>query len=94
MERLTDDQIQQRLPALEGWSVRGNALQKTFAFAAFADAIAFVNRVAAEAEAVDHHPDILVEYRNVTLTLSTHSAGGITANDTDLAARLTAVSLL
>ena len=94
MERLTDAQIQSRLATLEGWALEDNALQRTFAFASFGDAIAFVNRVAAEAEAIDHHPDILIEYRNVTLTLSTHSAGGITTNDTDLAARLTAVSLL
>ena len=89
MERLTNDQIQSALATLDGWALRDNALQRTFEFPSFGDAIAFVNRVAGEAEAMDHHPDILVEYRNVTLTLSTHSAGGITANDTDLAKRLT-----
>ncbi|MEO5509832.1 MAG: 4a-hydroxytetrahydrobiopterin dehydratase [Longimicrobiales bacterium] len=88
MKRLEEDQIQERLATLDGWTRADNALCRTFSFDSFGNAIAFVNRVAALAEAADHHPDFLIEYRNVTLTLSTHSAGGITARDTDLAAAI------
>jgi 4a-hydroxytetrahydrobiopterin dehydratase len=73
--------------AMEDWhDVRG-ALERTYEFDSFDEAIAFVNRVAALAEAENHHPDIAVVYRNVTLRWTTHSAGGITDRDRDLAGR-------
>jgi 4a-hydroxytetrahydrobiopterin dehydratase len=70
---------------VEGWKERDGALEREFAFESFADAIAFVNRVADLAEAKDHHPDIAVSYRRVTLRWTTHSAGRITERDHELA---------
>jgi len=71
----------QRLARLDGWSLDGDAIRKQYTFPSFADAIAFVNRLAPEADKADHHPDILVSYKRVTLTYSTHSEGGLTAKD-------------
>ena len=83
--KLTDGEMAQELATLPGWSRAGDALTRTFAFPAFMDAIAFVNRVAHAAEAADHHPDLDVRYRLVTCTLSTHDAGGVTRADVRLA---------
>jgi 4a-hydroxytetrahydrobiopterin dehydratase len=69
----------------EDWSEVDGALQREFAFDGFPQAIAFVNRIAELAEAADHHPDIEIQYRRVTLRWSTHSAGGITDRDRELA---------
>jgi 4a-hydroxytetrahydrobiopterin dehydratase len=68
------------------WSETGGALERTFEFASFPDAIAFVNRLAELAERENHHPDIAVSYRTVTVRWTTHSAGGITDRDRELAA--------
>lgn len=89
-ERLSPEAIAQRLEALDEWTQSGDALQRTYGFDDFVEAMAFVNRVAAIAEAQEHHPDILVRYNKVTLTLSTHDAGGITAKDFELAAAIEA----
>lgn len=70
-----------------GWAVVGGALERTFAFASFPGAIAFVNRVAEAAEAGNHHPDIEIRYRQVTLRLRTHSRDAITELDVALARR-------
>ncbi len=78
---LPRDQIASALSTLSGWTFEGNALTRTYRLPAFADSIAFVTRLAFEAEAHDHHPDMLVSYRNVTVTWSTHSAGGVTEKD-------------
>ena len=86
--RLSDLEIQRSLGTLSGWSRRGDALVKTFTFPRFGDGIAFVARVAGMADAMDHHPDIDIRYTRVTFTLSTHSAGGITQLDLDLAAKI------
>jgi 4a-hydroxytetrahydrobiopterin dehydratase len=72
---------------MDGWEETGGALERTVEFASFAEAIAFVNRIAALAEQENHHPDIAVSYRKVTLRWTTHSAGGITERDRELAAR-------
>jgi 4a-hydroxytetrahydrobiopterin dehydratase len=69
------------------WQEVNGALEQTYELTSFEDAIAFVNRVAALAEAEDHHPEIAIAYRKVTLRWSTHSAGGITERDRELAAR-------
>ena len=88
MQTLTEDQIQTRLEAeAPEWSEAGGSIQRTFQFDDFVQAIAFVNKVADAAEAAMHHPDILVRYNKVTLTLTTHDAGGITDNDFALAQR-------
>ncbi|HEX2723612.1 MAG TPA: 4a-hydroxytetrahydrobiopterin dehydratase [Gemmatimonadaceae bacterium] len=84
-ELLSDIAIQRGLGSLPGWSRRGDMLTRTYAFRTFAEAIGFVNRVAGEAEAANHHPDIDIRYSRVTLTLSTHDAGGITQSDLELA---------
>jgi len=73
--------------APEGWAEIEGALERTFELETFVDAIAFVNRVAELAEAENHHPDIRIDYRNVTLRWWTHSAGGITDRDVELAGR-------
>jgi len=81
MTRLSRNEVMQRLARLNGWSLEGDAIRKQYTFPSFADAIAFVNRLAPEADKADHHPDILVSYKRVTLTYSTHSEGGLTAKD-------------
>jgi 4a-hydroxytetrahydrobiopterin dehydratase len=86
--RLSDADIESRLRRLAGWERRGDEIRRTFAFADFAGSLAFVNRVGALAEAANHHPDIDVRYSKVTLVLTTHDAGGLTANDFDLAERI------
>ncbi len=87
---LSDQDARARLAALTGWEIDGDRLRKRYALDSFLAAIAFVNRVAALAEAADHHPDILIEYRNVTLTLTTHDESGLSARDFSLAARIDA----
>ncbi|MHC5023637.1 MAG: 4a-hydroxytetrahydrobiopterin dehydratase [Planctomycetota bacterium] len=81
MQKLTPEQIEQRLEEFSEWSLAGDALQRTFGFDDFVSAMAFVNRVAELAEEMQHHPDIMIRYRKVTLTLSTHDAGGLTDLD-------------
>ncbi len=84
---LSDIEIQRELGKLSsaGWARKGNTLVKTFAFAAFMDGIDWVRRVAVIAEGLDHHPDLDIRYNKITVCLSTHSAGGITAKDFELA---------
>lgn len=71
----------------EGWSEVDNALERTFELGSFAEALAFVNRVGELAEAENHHPDISLSYKRVTLRWSTHTAGGVTERDEELARR-------
>ena len=91
MNLLNPDEIATRLAELDDWQRKGNEIVRTIRFDSFPEAIAFVNRVADAAEEADHHPDILIEYRNVTLRLSTHSEGGLTSKDFDLASRADAL---
>jgi 4a-hydroxytetrahydrobiopterin dehydratase len=84
-ELLSDIAIQRELGTLTGWSRRGEVLTRTYQFRNFTQAMEFVNRVAGLAESANHHPDIDIRYSKVTLTLSTHDAGGITSNDVALA---------
>jgi 4a-hydroxytetrahydrobiopterin dehydratase len=84
--KLSSSEAQQRINSLKGWSLEGDAIKKQYTFAGFPEAIAFINRLAPKAEAADHHPDILVNYKRVTLTYSTHSEGGLTAKDFEGAA--------
>ncbi len=84
-ETLSDISIQRELGNLPGWSRRGDAITKTFQFPDFLTGINFVLAVAKAADAADHHPDIDIRYTKVTCTLSTHSAGGITQKDLDMA---------
>lgn len=88
MPKLTEQEIVERLKALQGWAREGGAIHKSFTFAKFADGIRFVDRVAVAADALDHHPDIDIRYTTITMTLSTHSAGGLTRKDFELAERI------
>ncbi|HXD23662.1 MAG TPA: 4a-hydroxytetrahydrobiopterin dehydratase [Gemmatimonadaceae bacterium] len=83
--KLSDIEVQRELGTLNGWTRKGDSLVKTFAFPTFMDGITFVDRVAAAAEKMDHHPDLDIRYTKISVTLSTHSAGGITGHDVALA---------
>ena len=83
MAKLTDTQIRDEVGRLDGWTLEGNAIRRQFTFAGFPEAVAFVQRLVPEAEAADHHPDITINYKRVTLSYSTHSEGGLTAKDFD-----------
>ncbi len=84
--KLTQEQIEEALEQLPEWTLNGESIQRTFGFDDFNASMAFVTRVAARAEEVQHHPDILVRYNKVTLTLSTHDAGGLSERDLNFAA--------
>ena len=88
MPKLTEQELVERLKALKGWERDGGTIRKSFRFAKFADGIRFVDRVAVAADALDHHPDIDVRYTTITMVLSTHSAGGLTRKDFELAERI------
>jgi 4a-hydroxytetrahydrobiopterin dehydratase len=79
--KLTREDAERRMRSLTGWTLDGDAIRKQYTFKDFLEAIAFVNRLAAEAEKTDHHPDILINYKRVTLTYSTHDEGGLTEKD-------------
>jgi 4a-hydroxytetrahydrobiopterin dehydratase len=79
--KLSREDADRRVKALNGWTLDGDTIHKQFTFTDFPAAVAFINRLAPEAEAADHHPDILINYKRVTLTYSTHSEGGLTEKD-------------
>ncbi len=90
--KLSEDQINQRLSEITGWRREGDLILRDFKFADFKSAMSFVNRVADEAEAMDHHPDILVHgWNNVRLSVMTHSENSLTAKDFQLAGRINAL---
>ncbi|MBF6350691.1 MULTISPECIES: 4a-hydroxytetrahydrobiopterin dehydratase [Nocardia] len=82
---LTETEITDSLDTLPEWSRAGDAITRTVQASSFLDGIELVRRVAEAAEAANHHPDIDIRWRKVTFTLSTHSAGGLTAQDVALA---------
>lgn len=90
--KLSDLEIRRALGGLPGWTRKGEALSKTYTFARFGDGIQFISRIATIADEMDHHPDIDVRYTDVTFALSTHSAGGITQKDLDLAGKIEAAA--
>jgi 4a-hydroxytetrahydrobiopterin dehydratase len=81
--RLSESEVRQRLADLPSWTLAGDRLAREYVFPSFPDAIAFVTRLAFEAESADHHPDLRVRYKKVEVTWRTHSADGITAKDFD-----------
>ena len=91
--KLSDVEIQRELGTLHGWTRKGESLVKTFSFPAFMAAIGFVDRVAVAAEKMNHHPDLDVRYNKIAVTLSTHSAGGITGNDVALAREMERIAV-
>ena len=82
---LDEQQIRSRLDDLQGWTREGDVIRKTYTLDSFQESIDFVNRIAERAEAANHHPDIDIRYDRVACALSTHSEGGLTAKDFDLA---------
>ena len=88
LAKLNTESIRGWLSSRKGWNRRSNKIIKEFQFESFRDSIVFVNRVATLADTLDHHPDFEVCYSTVTLTLSTHDAGGITEKDLDLAEQI------
>jgi 4a-hydroxytetrahydrobiopterin dehydratase len=83
---LSDAEVERRSAQLEGWKVAGKALEKEYEFEDFASALAFVDRLGEAAEEQGHHPDVFLTWGKVKLTLSTHSVGGLSASDFQLAA--------
>ena len=83
MTLLPKTEIDAQLKTLDGWSLDGNAIRKQYTFKGFPEAVAFVSRLVPDAERADHHPDITINYRRVTLSWSTHDEGGLTAKDID-----------
>jgi 4a-hydroxytetrahydrobiopterin dehydratase len=83
--KLTDAEISSAVAELPGWKLESGMLAKTYPHATFPEAIVFVNAVAHLAELANHHPDVDIRYSNITLRLTTHDSGGITAKDVALA---------
>ncbi len=90
MALLESEEIAERLGRLDGWSREGDAIHKAFKGDDFAASIELVNRIAPLAEEMGHHPDLEISWDTVTVTLSTHSEGGLTASDFELAERIDA----
>jgi 4a-hydroxytetrahydrobiopterin dehydratase len=90
--KLSSSDIDARLAKLPGWSRQGDAITRQYTFRGFPDAIAFMTRLAFDAEAADHHPDLQVNYRRVTVTWSTHDEGGVTEKDIDGAKQADAIA--
>jgi 4a-hydroxytetrahydrobiopterin dehydratase len=92
MTRLNDEEIEQRLRELDGWERAGDAIRRDFKLDDFKGSVDFVNRLTPEAEEMNHHPDLAISWNEVTVTISTHSEGGLTANDFELARRIDKVA--
>jgi 4a-hydroxytetrahydrobiopterin dehydratase len=88
MAKLTSDEITTKIKTLAGWEYKENGISKRFQFKTFMDGIHFIGKVAEMAEKADHHPDILVNYKRITFTCSTHDAGGVTEKDFALATEI------
>ncbi|HMN40338.1 MAG TPA: 4a-hydroxytetrahydrobiopterin dehydratase [Phycisphaerales bacterium] len=87
MDKMTDEQVLGALKGAPDWAETGGQIHRTFQFKDFVESMKFLNAVAEYAESVQHHPDILIRWNKVTLTVSTHDAGGITEKDFALAAK-------
>ncbi len=88
MALLTEKETSSALEDLQGWQRKGAEIEKTFVLRNFVDSMGFVNKVALLSERADHHPDILIRWNKVSITLSTHSEGGITEKDLKLAGEI------
>ena len=85
MAKLNSEEIAQALKSLIGWEYKDNAIRKLFRFSAFMEGIQFINQIAGEAEAMDHHPDITINYTRITFVCTSHDMGGVTERDLKLA---------
>ncbi len=92
MALLDDSEIEARLSELDGWERVGEAIAKTFSCTHFVGSVRFVDNLVEPAEAMGHHPDLAISWDKVTVTISTHSEGGITAADFELAGKVDALS--
>jgi 4a-hydroxytetrahydrobiopterin dehydratase len=92
MALLSEQAVQTQLRQLPGWTLNGNAITWVKTLGNFVDAIAFVNRIVEPAETANHHPDLAISYNKVTITLTTHDAGGLTQKDFDLAKILSSLA--
>ena len=90
--RMSDDEVKDRLSKMGGWKREGDALAPGFEFANFVGSVNFVNRVTPIAEEMNHHPDLSISWNKVSVSLSTHSEGGITENDFKLATKIDSVA--
>ena len=88
MALLGDEEIQEKLGGLEGWSRVGDAIEKKFDRGDFVGSVEFVKSVVEPAEDMGHHPDLAISWSEVTVTITSHSEGGLTANDFELARRV------
>ena len=88
MAVLDDDEIGRRLAELQGWERDGDAIKRQFKFDDFQASVDFVNRITPAAEDMNHHPDLAISWSKVTVSLSTHSQGGITESDFELARKI------
>lgn len=86
--RLTKREVKKGLSRVSGWRLRGKEISKTNTFEDFVQAMRFVNRVAKRAESMNHHPDMLIQYNRVRLSLTTHDEGGLTKKDFKLARKI------
>ena len=91
MALMADEEIQARLEGLEGWERSGDSIRKRFTLGDFVASVEFVNQLVAPAEEMGHHPDLEISWNKVTVSLSTHSQGGLTEADFDLAGRIDAI---
>jgi 4a-hydroxytetrahydrobiopterin dehydratase len=91
MARLSDTEIDERLSGLDGWARSGDAIVKQFEKGDFKGSVDFVNRLTPEAEDMNHHPDLEISWSTVTVSITTHSEGGLTENDFELARRIDAL---
>ncbi len=89
---LSPSEIDQALKNLPGWTSNGQAVVRVFQFGNFPEAMRFVNQIAVAAETADHHPDILINYNKVTLTLVSHDSGGVTQRDIRMAGKINEVA--
>ena len=85
MAALSDDEVDRRVGELPGWERDGNAIKRQFKFEDFQASVDFVNRITPVAEEMNHHPDLAISWNTVDVSLSTHSEGGLTGNDFELA---------
>ena len=92
MALLSDQEIDERLQSLDGWQRDGDVISKTFERGDFVGSVRFVDAIVGPAEELGHHPDLEVSWATVTVRISTHSEGGLTATDFELAARIDALA--
>ena len=89
---LSQTEIEQKISTIPQWQQEGKTITRTFKFKNFVEAIAFVDELVEPAEAAEHHPDIAVSYNKVTVSLTSHDAGGLTQKDFDLAKTISALA--